>query len=426
MGTSKGEFTMCAEIKLVKPASAYSDWYVTAMERLVGVVQELSHARDLDAVMLIVRKAARDLTGADGATFVLRDDDKCFYADENAIAPLWKGQRFPLNTCISGWAMLNSQPAIIEDIYVDPRIPVEAYRPTFVKSLVMVPIRKEAPVGAIGNYWAQRHVPTEEEVSILQALAHTTSVALANVDLYNQLQQKVKALEESNDELASFAWATSHDLKSPLRAIDNLSQWVEEDAEGALPPKSKSHLTTLRGRVRRLEKLLDDILEYSRIENKLNHVPFELVDGDTLMQDVESLVSLPDGFSLRIEPGFRQTKLPRMPLQRIFSNLINNAAKHHDKGTGIITVGVREEANDYIFFVRDDGPGIAPAYHEKIFEMFQTLQPRDRVEGSGMGLAIVRKLLAAHGRFIKVESGRTDAGDGHGTTFSFNWPIKQT
>ncbi|MDE1153287.1 MAG: GAF domain-containing sensor histidine kinase [Micavibrio sp.] len=410
---------MSAEIKLVKPASAYSDWYVSAMERLVGVVQELSHARDLDAVMDVVRRAARDLTGADGATFVLRDNDKCFYAEENAIAPLWKGQRFPLNTCVSGWTMLNSQPAIIEDIYVDPRIPIDAYRPTFVKSLVMVPIRKEAPVGAIGNYWAQRHVPTAEEVSILQALAHTTSVALANVDLYTQLQQKVKALEESNEELASFAWATSHDLKSPLRAIDNLSQWVEEDAEGGLPAKSKSHLVTLRGRVRRMERLLDDILDYSRIENKLSHMPPELVDGETLMQEVENLVSLPEAFSLRIDPAFRTMKLPRMPLQRVFSNLINNAAKHHDKPSGNVTVTAHEEANAYIFTVADDGPGVAADYREKIFEMFQTLKPRDKIEGSGMGLPIVRKLLAAHGCTVRVEPGTS-----RGAAFVFNWPKK--
>ena len=120
-----------------------------AMRRLVAAVQELSLARHLDAVMAIVRRAARELTGADGATFVLRDGDKCFYADEDAIEPLWKGQRFPMSACISGWAMLNRQAAVIEDIYADPRIPADAYRPTFVKSLVMVPIRTQAPTGAI-------------------------------------------------------------------------------------------------------------------------------------------------------------------------------------------------------------------------------------------------------------------------------------
>src|SRR5579872_4481238 len=116
------------------------------MQRLVAAVQELSLARSLDAVIEVVRIAARDLTGADGATFVLRDGDRCYYVDENAIGPLWKGQRFPMHTCISGWAMLNRKAAAIEDIYTDARIPANAYRPTFVKSLVMVPIRVEQPI----------------------------------------------------------------------------------------------------------------------------------------------------------------------------------------------------------------------------------------------------------------------------------------
>jgi response regulator RpfG family c-di-GMP phosphodiesterase len=120
---------------------------------------------------------------------VLRDGEFCFYADEDAIAPLWKGQRFPMEACISGWAMLNRRTAAIEDIYADPRIPHDAYRPTFVKSLVMVPIRQVAPVGAIGNYWADPHLPTEEEVSLLQALADSTAVAIENVRFYQELEE---------------------------------------------------------------------------------------------------------------------------------------------------------------------------------------------------------------------------------------------
>src|SRR5688572_21112619 len=147
--------------------------YLRGMERLVVVVQELSLARDLPAVAAIVRRAARELTGADGATFILRDADKCHYVDEDAIGPLWKGRKFPLSACISGWSIIHRREAVIEDIYADPRIPHDAYRPTFVKSLAMVPVRTLDPIGAIGNYWAQRHRPTEHEVRLLQALADT-------------------------------------------------------------------------------------------------------------------------------------------------------------------------------------------------------------------------------------------------------------
>ncbi|WP_291523226.1 ATP-binding protein [Acidithiobacillus sp.] len=176
----------------VENGQAKSLWYAHAMEQLVEVVQKLSLARDLGTIMDIVRHAARSITGADGATFVLRDGDKCFYAEEDAISPLWKGQRFPMSACISGWAMLNRQAAVIEDIYADPRIPADAYRPTFVKSLAMVPIRTIDPVGAIGNYWGVHHHPTPEQVKLLQALADTTAVAMENVRIYSELEQRVQ------------------------------------------------------------------------------------------------------------------------------------------------------------------------------------------------------------------------------------------
>lgn len=156
---------------------------------LLRAIQQLSMVRSLPEIQAIVRTAARRLTGADGATFVLRDNDSCFYADEDAISPLWKGQRFPMDVCISGWTMLHRQPALIPDIYADERVPHEAYRPTFVKSLAMVPIRQLDPIGAIGNYWAQQHEPTAREVQLLQALADSTAVALENVRVYTELER---------------------------------------------------------------------------------------------------------------------------------------------------------------------------------------------------------------------------------------------
>jgi hypothetical protein len=175
------------------------------LEHLVVAVQELSLARSLDAVTEVVRRTARHLSGADGASFILREGDQCYYADEDAIAPLWKGRRFPVNLCISGWVMLNRCPAVIPDIYADARIPADAYRPTFVKSLAMVPIRTIAPIGAIGNYWAAQREPSEWEVKLLQALADSTAVALERIGVYAKLEERVRArtaeLEQANTEL---------------------------------------------------------------------------------------------------------------------------------------------------------------------------------------------------------------------------------
>lgn len=163
---------------------------------LLRAIQELAMATTLDDVVRVVRVAARELTGADGATFVLRDGDQCYYVDENAIEPLWRGQRFPLEDCVSGWAMINRATAVIPDIYVDSRIPHEAYRPTFVKSLVMVPIRSMDPIGAIGNYWADEHEATSAEVQLLQALADSTSIAMTHVDIRRELEARKKAQSE--------------------------------------------------------------------------------------------------------------------------------------------------------------------------------------------------------------------------------------
>lgn len=146
-----------------------------------GAAARLEAAGDLAAVQEIVRTTARALGHADGATFVLRDGDQCFYADEDAISPLWKGQRFPLTNCISGWAMRHGETVVIPDITVDPRVPLEAYRPTFVQSLAMVPVGTPAPAAAIGVYWARLHTATDDEVGALGALAAATAAAIGRL-----------------------------------------------------------------------------------------------------------------------------------------------------------------------------------------------------------------------------------------------------
>lgn len=170
---------------------------------LIRVIQQLSFARDLPTVQEIVRHAARTLCGADGATFVLRENGMCYYADEDAIAPLWKGMRFPMSACISGWSMINRRAVVIPDIYKDARIPAEAYQPTFVKSLAMVPIRSLDPIGAIGVYWAKPYEADPHQVRLLQALADSTAVAMENVQIYTELERRVRErtreLEEANE-----------------------------------------------------------------------------------------------------------------------------------------------------------------------------------------------------------------------------------
>lgn len=177
--------------------------YAQQLERLIDAVQDLSLARDLDGIAAIVRHVARVLTGADGATFVLREGEQCYYKDEEAIGPLWKGQRFPLGACVSGWVIEHRQAVVIPDVYQDARVPHDAYRPTFVRSMVMVPVRE--PIAAIGIYWAEPHTPAADDVALLQALANAVSVAMENVQVYQELERRVQErtgqLTQRNEQL---------------------------------------------------------------------------------------------------------------------------------------------------------------------------------------------------------------------------------
>lgn len=183
---------------------------------LVETIEDLSAARTVDQVAAVVRSAARRITGADGVAFVLRDENQCFYLDEDAIGPLWKGRRFPIDACISGWAMLNRQTAVIPDIYEDSRVPHDAYRPTFVKSMVMTPVRPKDPIAAIGAYWAQARRPTEEEVTKLKVMARATAAALDSALMHASL---VETLERRKFLLREL----DHRCKNTLAAVQSIA-----------------------------------------------------------------------------------------------------------------------------------------------------------------------------------------------------------
>ena len=229
-------------------------------------------------------------------------------------------------------------------------------------------------------------------------------------------ERLVERLTKSNEDLERFAYTASHDLRSPLRAIDSLSRMLEEDLGDALGD-SKKHVDTLRQRVKRMEKLLDDILAYARIDHTLEKNAGEFVNGKILVQEISGMLGPPASLKIFTGKTLADIDVPRIPVQQVLHNLIDNAIKHHDKGEGSIVIDVEEKEDQYIVSVRDDGPGISPEYHQKIFEMFQTLKSRDKVEGSGMGLAFVKKVLSFYDSAITVES-----APGQGTIFRFSWP----
>lgn len=250
-----------------------------------------------------------------------------------------------------------------------------------------------------------------------QVLLRTQDLTLANQQLAeakSELEIKLREITTVNDELNNFAYAASHDLKSPLRGIDQLATWIEEDLQATLDSETRDHLRLMRSRISRMDILLDDLLAYSQV----GRTEEDTVEIDTLklVKDVYDLSAGPTQIKLVTEnlPTFKTKKAP---LELVLRNLIGNAIKHHDKATGTVTVSARRLETAFEFTVQDDGPGIAQEHHKRVFVMFQTLKPRDKVEGSGMGLALVQKAIESAGGSISLQS------DGQqGSLFRFTWP----
>ncbi len=229
------------------------------------------------------------------------------------------------------------------------------------------------------------------------------------------LTQTNATLEDRNRELEQFAYVASHDLKAPLRAIANLSEWIEEDLQGQLPAENQHQMKLLRGRVLRMEALLNGLLDYSRAGRK--QVEVELVSVKALLAEVIDSLAPPDTFTIEIASDMPVLHTKRLLLRQVFANLISNAIKHHDRCDGHLRIDVQDRGDRYEFSVTDDGPGIDPAFHEKIFVIFQTLEARDTKESTGVGLAIVKKIVEFEGGDIWVESAK-----GAGAAFYFTWP----
>jgi PAS domain S-box-containing protein len=228
-------------------------------------------------------------------------------------------------------------------------------------------------------------------------------------------QRLLAEVTRSNTDLEQFAYVASHDLKAPLRAIDSLASWLQEDLEPVLTAESRRHLALLRQRAGRMERLLDDLLTYARAGRTA--AALAPVDIGMMVAEIFDLLNPPSGFVIQLPVPAPVFTTAATPLRQVITNLIANAVKHHDQPKGIIRVVVRDQGDFYDFAVEDDGPGIPSEFHERIFGMFQTLRPRDEIEGSGIGLALVKRIVTRYGGSVAVECRQP-----RGSVFRFRWP----
>jgi PAS domain S-box-containing protein len=286
-------------------------------------------------------------------------------------------------------------------------------------------VRRSEELALLNQQLADQAVELEAQKEELQTL--TEHLQQTNVELESALaateaardasERAASAATDAYRELDQFAYVASHDLKAPLRGIANLAGWIQEDVGEGLGPESKEHMRLLQGRVRRMEALIDGILAYSRAGRRLGQP--EPVDSGGLVREVIELLAPPGDVTIEVPARMPTVEAERVPLQQVFMNLIGNAIKFTRAGRpdAVIRVGWRDVGDALEFAVTDNGPGIAPEYHERIWGIFQTLEARDKVEGTGIGLSVVRKVVETHGGRVWVES-----APGQGATFRFAWP----
>ncbi|WP_437967694.1 PAS domain-containing protein [Sorangium sp. So ce260] len=402
------------------------------LELLNRAGKQLAAELDLEKLVQAVTDAATRLSGAQfGAFFynVTNAEGKSYmlYTISGVPREHFSGFPMPRNTDVFAPTFNGEDVVRLDDVTQDPRY---GNNPPYhgmprghlpVVSYLAVPVvsRSGSVIGGLFFGHPARGVFTERAEKLVVGLAAQAAIAMDNAHLFRRAQQLIEALERSNKELDRFAYVASHDLKAPLRAIANLSQWIEDDLIDKASPETRQHMELLRSRVVRLESLIDGILRYSRA-GRVRDKP-EIVDVRKLLDDVVALLTVPEGAQIDVAAGMPTLLAERVPLEQVFLNLIGNALKYADRPDARVEVRGRDLGELWEFSVKDNGPGIAPQFHQKVWEIFQTLNPRDNIEGTGIGLSIVQKIVLSKGGRAWVESEK-----GAGATFFFTWPRSES
>jgi signal transduction histidine kinase len=398
----------------------------------LAVLNQLAHviAAELDTrkVVQSVTDVATQLTRAEfGAFFYNVEDGRggsyALHSLSGLPADAFAGFPMPRATDVFRPTFEGVGVVRVADITADPRF---GHNPPYhgtpaghppVRSYLAVPVisRTGPVIGGIFLGHSAVGVFDERAEALAVRLAEKATLAMDNARLHQDSQRLIRALEATNRDLDQFAYVASHDLKAPLRGIGSLAEWIEEDLGPAVTEDARTKLALLRRRVYRLEALIQGILDFSRIGR--TPARRESLPVARVVQDVVELLSVTPPMSVEVEGELPVLHTERIAIQQVLMNLIGNALKHARRPDAKAVVSAREHEGAWELRVADNGPGIAPEYHERVWTIFQTLEARDRVESTGVGLAIVKKIVESHGGRVWIES-----DPGSGATFCLTWP----
>jgi signal transduction histidine kinase len=385
-------------------------------ERLARLCADPGVQLDEDTAISAICAAVRSLLGADGACIVLREGELVHYATEDTIAPLWAGQRFPINRCISGWSILHGAPVVIADVHADARIPIECYEKTYVKSLALQPIQPDNPIGAIGVYWSQSHIATRRELSLLEKLASVAGIVLSHAQLRAHLRR-------ADSQAHGMLVTVSHELRSYSSVILGWAAILRTKTTGDI---SLSHAAEVIERNARAQgRLIDDLLDLGRAAAGKLKLDLRLVDiGVVAREAIEALEPVSSAKNLRITAVVDPVPLEcwgdAVRLQQVVYNLLTNACKFSFDGAEVTVTATRNGEHAQLT-IADTGMGIPPDFMPNIFEAYRQAEAPNAVanDGLGLGLAIARHLVEMHGGTIQAFS----AGTNCGATFTVKIPL---
>jgi two-component system CheB/CheR fusion protein len=367
------------------------------VESLIDLVRHLSQACNSADIIAKAVHAVRRLTGAEGATFAVKEGESCHYVDEDAVAPLWRGQHFPVKTCVSGWVITHGKTAVVADILQDARVPDALYAPTFVRSLVAAPVNTASTRASIGAYWARTRRPSDDEVATVETIAHATALALQNMELTSSL----RAAAATKSRLLT---AVGHDLRQPLQSLALFASVLEGEANTEIARQAASQLNAS---VDRMANLLGAIMALADLDSRTVAVSKRPVTVDALFEPLEEEMApqaRAKGIELRRIPSNATVMTDPGLMTAVLRNLVANAIRYTHRG-GVL-LGARRRGDEVHLMVADTGIGIDPAQQASIFEEFYQVgnSARDFTAGTGVGLAMVRRLVDILGHRIRLHS----------------------